>query len=1104
MRFRKSTTALATSVVSLVAACCLTIVPGAEAAGPLRVGANYALTSNTPGRGVDVPSLAVDPTNPAHIVEANVDPIEGECEYHESTDGGLTWTGGYLTVAPITPGPAVSTPACVQNYDSGGYQHLNTGSIAFGSGKNVYISFSIHRGPFNRPEDGPIDDGGYGDDAVVAHSTDGGATFAPAVLAVPGGGDTAANPGLAGYGMRPQITVVPGVGTGGADELYVDSWNCQIRIGSNSTSRGGCSGGGGDRRIWVTRSVDSGATWSTPVLASAAGVRTGVLGSGTGTTGATGAAGFAGSFDEQAVEPAAPVVGPNGWVYVAYKNRDLTNGTTCPTNPFRPATTQTSSFPFAFPSSKAWCVAIARSEDNGKTWQQFSTGVPVPSSTLINPKIAISSSSPYSMTGELYVVYQMQTGTVPGKSCSSTPGCDPSDIIEQNSVDGGQTWSSPLRVNDAPGAVATNPNVAVGPGGAVDVIWYDQRYTYPGSDATTMSNVEFAQSTDDGNTFSANHRITDRSINESVGLYSFYGEDFSTGFDWYGPTLVPFPDGSILAAWPDSRGGSYDNDFQDIYLARLTPGAAIGQSTIATATPDGLSVDLSRLAYPGGPEAIDGPSVATPVTKLVVVNDSDVASALAGAVLARNNFGSMLLSPAAGLTPVEQAEAARMTPEGAYVIGNTTTLSRTVSTQLEAATRNGDGVLRIAPSPSVAQADEPADIARQIAESMAPLPTPTAVIVNPGTPDAAAGSALAASLDYPILFVDSRTTIPDPTQAAITSLGITKLIIVGGTDSVNSTVETALDKAVGGAANVTRLGGADQYATSQAVASASVSLGLPDNVVYVADGARPIDAALLGSAVARLGGLMLLAPGASTATAASTLSTLGLSAGTDRIVAAVGTGGTDPTLPPGPTHTLTVTLAGNGSGTVSGSGISCPGTCSQSLADGTVVTLTETPAAGTVFGGWSGGCGGTGTCSVTMSANQSVTASFYKVPTLLGPLPSCTAKIAKKIAKKGASGKLRVTVRCDQAATGSLKGTFVVVVKKGNKHGKGRVTKRFSVRPVGATLKAKVAKTLALKLPASVFMALRNRMQVSVTVTLTAKNGNGKSTTTAHLKRLKA
>ena len=73
--------------------------------------------------------------------------------------------------------------------------------------------------------------------------------------------------------------------------------------------------------------------------------------------------------------------------------------------------------------------------------------------------------------------------------------------------------------------------------------------------------------------------------------------------------------------------------------------------------------------------------------------------------------------------------------------------------------------------------------------------------------------------------------------------------------------------------------------------------GLPANVVYVADGERPVDAAVLGAAVGRLTGLMLLAPSASSAAAQSRLTALGVEPAVDRVVSARGVGGTDPTVP---------------------------------------------------------------------------------------------------------------------------------------------------------------------------------------------------------------
>src|SRR5262245_53342157 len=79
-----------------------------------------------------------------------------------------------------------------------------------------------------------------------------------------------------------------------------------------------------------------------------------------------------------------------------------------------------------------------------------------------------------------------------------------------------------------------------------------------------------------------------------------------------------------------------------------------------------------------------------------------------------------------------------------------------------------------------------------------------------------------------------------------------------------------------------------------------------------------------------------------------------------------------------PSYTLTVTATGSGSGTVSSSpaGITCGTTCSASYPSGSEERLVATPAAGSTFSGWSGGCSGTGVCTVTLTAAASVTATF--------------------------------------------------------------------------------------------------------------------------------
>jgi subtilisin family serine protease len=75
---------------------------------------------------------------------------------------------------------------------------------------------------------------------------------------------------------------------------------------------------------------------------------------------------------------------------------------------------------------------------------------------------------------------------------------------------------------------------------------------------------------------------------------------------------------------------------------------------------------------------------------------------------------------------------------------------------------------------------------------------------------------------------------------------------------------------------------------------------------------------------------------------------------------------------------------GQGNGAVSfspaGTLASCSGSCSNSFAAGTAVTLTATPAAGSAFLEWSGACSGAGACTVTMSQALSVSANFVLTP----------------------------------------------------------------------------------------------------------------------------
>ncbi len=82
-----------------------------------------------------------------------------------------------------------------------------------------------------------------------------------------------------------------------------------------------------------------------------------------------------------------------------------------------------------------------------------------------------------------------------------------------------------------------------------------------------------------------------------------------------------------------------------------------------------------------------------------------------------------------------------------------------------------------------------------------------------------------------------------------------------------------------------------------------------------------------------------------------------------------------PQQPP-PQHQLIVTITGDGEGTVTGPGIACADDCTETYPEGTLVTLTATPAEGSLFTGWAEACAGQEACELTMDGDRQVTAIF--------------------------------------------------------------------------------------------------------------------------------
>lgn len=117
------------------------------------------------------------------------------------------------------------------------------------------------------------------------------------------------------------------------------------------------------------------------------------------------------------------------------------------------------------------------------------------------------------------------------------------------------------------------------------------------------------------------------------------------------------------------------------------------------------------------------------------------------------------------------------------------------------------------------------------------------------------------------------------------------------------------------------------------------------------------------------------------------------------------------------TYALSVAKAGNGTGTITSSpgGINCGSDCTENYSANTIVTLTAAPTAGHSFGGWSGSCSGSSSsCTVTLNAARSVTATFTQPP-------QATLHIAKVGSGSGtvarAGGALNCGVICAETLT---------------------------------------------------------------------------------------
>jgi hypothetical protein len=189
-------------------------------------------------------------------------------------------------------------------------------------------------------------------------------------------------------------------------------------------------------------------------------------------------------------------------------------------------------------------------------------------------------------------------------------------------------------------------------------------------------------------------------------------------------------------------------------------------------------------------------------------------------------------------------------------------------------------------------------------------------------------------------------------------------------------------------------------------------------------------------------------------------------------------------------YALKVDETGSGLVTSFPAGINCGIVCENIFLVGTKVTLTATPAKGSVFNGWGGGvCKGIVPCTVTITGNTTVAAEFEIAPIEEEAPEKGMARVAGTALVKG--GKAALKLACSD---GPCKGTLKLTAKIK----RGKKTKSLVIGKASFDLEVDDSTTLKVKLsgPAKQELAKGRTLKAKV-------GGSGVSASTVKLKQAK-
>lgn len=249
--------------------------------------------------------------------------------------------------------------------------------------------------------------------------------------------------------------------------------------------------------------------------------------------------------------------------------------------------------------------------------------------------------------------------------------------------------------------------------------------------------------------------------------------------------------------------------------------------------------------------AISAATYVPHVRYLFVANGLSFPDALAGGAVAAQFGAPLLLVKPTSIPTVTLNEIKRLKPQQIFVLGGTGVVSNAVLSQLGSYQTDAGGPYRLAGPDRYATA-------AAISAAVDWPNTPTVFIANGlNFPDALAGGAVTARFVGPVLLT-SPASLPQATKTELARLHPTKIVILGGTGSVSTTVGTQLKSYVSSAARVERWAGADRYATAQVIASHLYGLTPVPRTVYLASGTAFPDGLSGDPPAGAYGGALLL------------------------------------------------------------------------------------------------------------------------------------------------------------------------------------------------------------------------------------------------------